>query len=1129
MQCPRCQAQNEQAAKFCEDCGARLEAVCPSCGQPVGTGKKFCRSCGASLIVADRSRFTSPESYTPKHLAEKILTSKAALEGERKQVTVLFADLKGSMELLADRDPEEARKLLDPVLERMMEAVHRYEGTVNQVMGDGIMALFGAPLAHEDHAVRACYAALRMQEAVHGYTENVRRTHGVDVQIRVGLNSGEVVVRAISNDLRMDYTAVGRTTHLAARMEQLAPPGHTLMTVHTLRMAEGYVHVKPLNRVPVRGLNEPVEVYEMTGLGPVRKPFQASIAAGFNRFVGRAAEFAQLHRALERSAEGHGQVVAVVGEPGVGKSRLFYELAHSDQVVHRWRLFETGGLSYGAAMTYLPVIDLLKAYFKVQDQDDHETVRQKVMRTLLTLDGELQLTLPAIFALLDVPVEDPRWEALDPAQRRRRTLEAVKRLLLRESQVQPVLLVVEDLHWIDPETQAVLDSLVDSVATARLLLLINYRPEYQQRWANKTHYTQLRLDPLLSEDAQVFLRELLGEGENLKPLKRLLIERTEGNPFFLEESVRMFVETGALVGQRGAYQWATSAVRIQVPATVKAILAARLDRLPEMDKHLLQMAAVIGTTIPAPLLQALADLSEDVLHGSLARLQAAEFLYETGLFPDLLYTFKHALTRDVAYESLLKEHRGLLHARIVDVIERRYPDRLVEHVEWLGYHAFLGEVWEKAVQYLRQAGTKAFDRSLNREAVECFEKALEALQHLPDTRHAIERASDVWFDLKGPLIALGEYGRLRQSLNEAQRLAQALGDQRRLGQVLGFQTYSLRQMGDYDRALDAGQRAVALATATGNREGLNEANFFIAQVHFNLGNFRQAIEFYRTLMEALDVDAITKTVERGGPRRALLIRIFPALLGRTQLAVCLAELGDFPEGFYYGEQALRIAEHLDHAYANTAADSGVGRLYLSKGEFDQAIRCLERGLSACQTAEIPELVPFVGAVLGVAYVRSNRVSEAIPLLEKVLETAISMGIMAGRSFFVRALADAYVVGGRIDEGIALAGRALVLSRQQRERAEEASTLRLFGEIYSNLDSPPQQKAEGSYHGALALATELRMRPLVAHCHLGLGKLYCRTGKREQAQEQLTTARSMYREMDMRFWLEQAEAEIVLPG
>ena len=553
-----------------------------------------------------------PLAYTPPYLAEKILTSRSVLEGERKQVTVLFADLKGSMELLADRDPEEARQLLDPVLERMMAAVHRYEGTVNQVMGDGIMALFGAPLAHEDHTVRACYAALAMQTAVKQYAAEVQRSHGVPVPIRVGLHAGEVVVRAIGSDLHMDYTAVGQTTHLTARMEQMALPGSILLTQAVLRLAEGYVQVTPLGPIPVKGVAAPVDVFELVDTSGIRRRLQATAARGLTRFVGRDTEFAALVQALERAGAGHGQVVAVVGEAGVGKSRLVYEGVHSHHM-QGWRVLESTSVSYGKATPYFPVLDLLRRYAHLDERDDPRTIRAKVTGQLLTLDETLQDAIPPLLALLDALPDDSPFLALDPLQRRQRTLAALKRVLLRESQVQPVLVVFEDLHWIDTETQALLDNLVESLPTAHFLLLVNYRPEYQHGWGSKTFYTQVRLDPLPPASAEAFLAGLLGDAPSLAPLLPLLLARTAGNPFLLEESVRTLVETAALVGTPGAYRLAAPRQNMPVPATVQAVLAARIDRLAPEEKGLLQTAAVLGTDVPFGLLRAIAVVPEAAL------------------------------------------------------------------------------------------------------------------------------------------------------------------------------------------------------------------------------------------------------------------------------------------------------------------------------------------------------------------------------------------------------------------------------------------------------------------------------------------------------------------------------------
>ena len=795
------------------------------------------RPCQAAGKVA----FAPSTAYTPKHLAEKILTSRGALEGERKQVTVLFADIKDSTELIKDLDPEAAQQLIDPALHIMMDAVHRFEGTVNQVLGDGIMALFGAPIAHEDHALRAGYAALAMQAAMQPYAEDVRRQHGAALRIRVGLNAGEVVVRAIGNDLHMDYSAVGQTVHLAARMEQLAPPGSILLTAATLRLVEGLVRVTALGPLPVKGLPEPVEGFELLGASDLRRRLQVAAARGLTRFVGRQSELAALYQAVERAGAGHGQVVAAVGEAGVGKSRLVYEVVHSHRL-QGWLVLESASVSYGKATPYFPVLDLLKRYTHVEDRDETRTIRAKVTGQVLTLDEALQETVPALLWLLDALPEDHPFLSLDPPLRRRRTLDALKRILVRESQVQPLLLVFEDLHWIDTETQALLDSLVESLPTVRLLLLVNSRPEYQHGWGSKTYYTQLRLDPLPPANAEEFLQALLGDDSSLVPLKQLLIARTQGNPFFLEESVQALVEAGVLVGERGAYRLATPLDSLQVPVTVQAVLAARIDRLPPEEKRLLQTAAVIGTEVSLPLLQAIADLPEEALHRGLAHLQAAEFLYEARLFPDLAYTFKHALTHEVAYGTILQERRRTLHAGIVEASETLYRGRLIDQIERLAHHALRGELWDKAVAYCRQAGDKAVARSASREAVTCFEQALVALEHLPEGRERHEQAIDVRFGLRHALNQRLEHGRVLTYLREAEGLAQALGDQRRLGWGAAYMTNCFGDIGDLQRAVEVGQRALALAGTLGDTALQVVTHLFLGRAYYNLGDYPQAID-----------------------------------------------------------------------------------------------------------------------------------------------------------------------------------------------------------------------------------------------------------------------------------------------
>jgi class 3 adenylate cyclase/tetratricopeptide (TPR) repeat protein len=1117
MRCSQCGFENRATVRFCEECGVKLELRCSACGTTVPVGRKFCGGCGQSLSTADTPapRFAAPDAYTPRHLAGKILTSKAALEGERKQVTVLFADLKGSMELFADRDPEDARKILDPVLELMMEAVHRYEGTVNQVMGDGIMALFGAPLAHEDHAVRACYAALRMQEAVRRYSDDLRRAQGVEVQIRVGVNSGDVVVRSIGSDLRMDYTAVGQTVHLAARMEQLAAPGSIRLTAGTLHLAESFVQVTPLGPVPIKGLDEPLDVFELVGAGAARTRLEAAARRGLTRFFGRNAELEQLCGALDRASLGHGQVVAVVGEPGVGKSRLFWELTHSHRV-QGWLILEATSVSYGKATAYLPVIELLRGYFGIESRDDPRKIREKVTGKVLTLAPALGPAVPAFLALLDVPVDEASWHALDPPQRRQQTLDAVKRLLLRESEAQPLMVIFEDLHWIDGETQALLDSLIESLPAARLLLLVNYRPEYQHAWGGKTYYRQFRIDPLPPESADELLDALLGPDVVLRPLKQLLVERTEANPLFLEENVRALVETAVLAGERGAYRLTRPVESLKIPATVQVILAARIDRLGPEAKRLLQAAAVIGKDVPMPLLLAIADAPEREVRVELTHLQAAEFLYETRLFPDLEYTFKHALTHEVAYGALLHDKRRALHARIVNAIETLHRDRLGEHLERLAHHARDGELREKAVHYLRQAGLKAFNRWALAEARRWFEQALGVLEALPESRSVLEQAFDVRLELRPALNQLGEARQVLQRLGEAESLADRLNDDHKRGSVCVFMTVIHMQLGELEKALAIGTRALDIAVRRGDLRLRIPATSVLVTTHYERGDYERVVELATGNLQALPADWVHERFGRSAPA---------SVYDRCWLGLSLGELGRFAEAAACLEEAIRLAELTQHAYTVGSAYRAAGMLELVKGDWARARSLLQHAIAAFRTGNIVLLLPstvsasaWVLAQLGEATEALNRLQEG----EEFLGRQASSGTVGGQGWANRSMGRACLLLGRLDEARRI-GEAVVSSRDHHGFLAHA--LSLLGDLATHPDQFDAQRGEAHYRRALSLAEPRGMRPLVAHCHLGLGKLYRRTGKRQEAQQHLTTATTMYRDMDMRFWREQAEAEI----
>jgi class 3 adenylate cyclase/tetratricopeptide (TPR) repeat protein len=1048
------------------------------------------------------------------------LAGRAALEGERKQVTILFADVVGSTELIRDRDPEDAQRLLDGAVRLMMTAIHRYEGTVSRLMGDGLMAMFGAPVAHEDHAIRACYAALAMLDSCRAYANDVRKTHGAAIQIRVGINSGEVIVRLISDDLHMDYTAMGQTVHLASRLEGLANIGTALLAPTAQSLVQGFVDTRALGPISVKGLDQPLEVFELVGVGAVRTRLQVAAVRGLTRFVGRERELELARGALERVGDGLGQVVALVGEPGVGKSRLIHEVTASSSAAN-WLMLRIGAVSYGKATSYLPIVDLLKSFCRIEPGEDGETMRERVTSRIQTLDRALDTVVTPLLALLDLPTEDASWDALDPPRRRRATLDAVKRLLLRQSREQPLLLVVEDLHWIDAETRVLLDELVDSLPSARILLLVSYRPEFRHEWMDRDYFTELRIDPLPTGSTDELLTDLLGDDPALRPVMALLTARTDGNPLFLEEAVRTLVETGALVGERGGYRLTRPVTDVQVPATVQAVLAARIDRLAAAEKRLLQTAAVIGKDVPFDLLQAIADQSDGAdLQLSLLHLQAAELVYPVGQFPEPEYTFKHALTHEVAYGGLLHDRCRELHGRIVDAVERLYPDRLTEHVERLAHHTLRAEAWEKALMYGRQAGSRDMSRSALREAATWFEGALFALRRLPESSATMEQAIDVSIDLRGALNQLGESRRAFGFLEEAKKFALQLGDRRRLARVL-ISTNSYHYMsGAADSAVVVSQQALTIGTELGDLALQAAALHCLGQDRFARGEFQLAVHHFTRALEHM-------AGESGGPRELIGSSSLLAQHTRSCLAWALAELGECAEANAIADDAGRVAAASGHLGSVMASLIYRGLVRVRTGDPREAIPLLERGRDLMYEMNLQGGIAFGGmcGALGDAYVQVGRLDDALPLLERVRTHNLNLNNIS--DYFIGAvpLGEAYRLAGRHAEALRLTVEAVDLATKVGERGSQARALRVLAEVQADHDRHDLGVAERTFREALSLAEALEMRPLQAHCHLDLGKLYRRVGRMKDARAELSTAVNMLREMEMTFWLPEAEAEL----
>jgi tetratricopeptide (TPR) repeat protein len=806
-------------------------------------------------------------------------------------------------------------------------------------------------------------------------------------------------------------------------------------------------------------------------------------------------------------------VCAIVGDAGVGKSRLLREFTSSHRF-NAWRILESASVSYGRTTSYLSVIDLLKGYFHIQDQDDVRDIREKVTGTVLTLDDTLKPILPALLTLLGVPTNDTDWSALDPVQRRQRTIEAVTRVWLQESRVQPLLIVLEDLHWIDAETQDVLDSLVESLPASRVLLLINYRPEYRHGWGNKGYCTQLRLDALPAASAAELLHALVGDDGSLDGLKQILIARTGSNPFFLEESVRALVETGALVGDRGAYRQPRPIDAMQVPASVQALLAARIDRLSPQDKRLLQAAAVVGMDVPQTLLEAIADTSDGTFSSGLAHLLEADFLRKSSLFPAHEYAFKHALTHEVAYSSLLHDRRRALHLKVLDALEGASESTTRRDIDQLARHALGGDAWRKAATYLRQAGRRAIAQSAYPAAALQLEQALRALEQLPESPEVLAEAIDLRLDLRVALIPLQRYDEALTLMREAEVVATKLGDSARLGWVLAYLCARLRNvLGEHRHAAEVGRRALAIAVERSDRKLEREATYRSGQAYYALGDYRQAMDLFSRTAHSDDAGSSQD------PSSPLF-----ASWSHAWLAMALANVGRFVEASSHAIEAIRIAEAADHPFTMVEALTACGGVSLAQGELIQAMEMLERALALARDWKFRSWATL--SRLGYAYALSERPAEARAILEEVARSQTTLSSMGlGRALQLAWLAETYARNGQFDQASERGQEALSLARQHEERGHEAWAQRILGEIASRRPGLTDARlAEDHYRRALTIATELGLRPLVAHCQLGLGALYRHIGQHGPSAECLSMASTMYREMGMASWLVQADGD-----
>jgi len=1028
--CKGCGQRTDDRERVCGACGTLLPQPCPNCQVRNDPEARFCTGCGSSR-------------ETPA--------------GERKHVTVLFADLEGATAMIAGIDPEDAHETIDPALRTMRSVVRGYGGSVNRVAGDGIMALFGAPRALEDHAVQACYAALAL-------TEEIPRVTGDLLRVRVGLHSGDVLVRGIENDFATDYDAVGETPHVAHRMETLAPSNGACASAATIRLAEGWVQARSLGRIRVRGLRERLEVFELLGRARVASTLDARATRGLTRFVGRAEEMALLQRTLEQVERGKGAAVAISGEAGIGKSRLTRELCER-AAARGWRTVVEGGLSDGQATSYRPLGRLLRAWLQVDEHQSQQEVRASLRRHVDAIGAVFDRHLAGLQSLLDLPVDDPAWADLDPAQRQAEIIDALAALVLLSASGTPHLVVLEDLQRADEETRVALATLAERVADASVLLLVTERVEAGSGLWQAPGLHRIPLAPLVERDERRILDLLLGPDASLDPLKSVLAERTGGNPLYLEESVRDLIDAGLLAGEGGAFRFLGRLQTLRIPGSVKDVIASRIDRLQARLIPPLQTAAVVGRRFTRDVLSALLEEGGEGLAAALAELEERGFVHPVGDGDDPAWAFRHALIQEVAYQGLLRHRRRELHARVVGVIEGLHPDRLVEHVDELAEHALAGQLWDRAARYRLMSCKAAIERSASRQAVATFDRALETFDQMPRDQTIAKASIDLRAVVLNALLPLGDHERLLRNLREAEQLAESIGDLRRLGLVQSNLGMTLWLSGQNAAALEMTQKALAIATRLGNEALALGTMFNLGMIHHALGEYRQAIEVHAEILPALTGARESQRMNWGG---------YPGVFVRTFLAQSCLELGRTDEAADYVAYGSALADRFRHPYSQAMIRSIEGQLLLARDRPTEAIAMLDETLALCLAKEIHTMRPLIAARLAMAWLRIGEVRRPGEILAPVLEPEVfrRSGVYIWADLFLAA-AETHLAAGATDEAVRYTRDAEILCRRNGALGQLAYSLELLGRIDRD-----REDAATATREAAEIARRLGMLPLL---------------------------------------------------
>jgi class 3 adenylate cyclase/tetratricopeptide (TPR) repeat protein len=1103
MQCPNCQFENPVDAKFCNECGRKLELVCNQCNKTNPPGSKFCNECGHNLnglIHPPALDYAEPQSYTPKYLAQKILKTRSSIEGERKIVTVFFADVANFTSLAEKLDPEDAHNIMDGAFQILMENIHRFEGTINQFTGDGVMALFGAPVAHEDHFQRACHAALSIQSDLKNYGAKLKKTYKVDFLMRIGINSGPVVVGSIGDDLRMDYTAIGNTTNLASRMETLAKPGTIMVSASTHRLARDFFHFKFIESVKIKGLDAPQKAYQLIKTSDVGTRIAASVARGLTSFVGRKNSTAALMDIYKMARIEDGQVVGILGEAGVGKSRLlleFIKLLPNGEFTY----LEGRCLHYGGAMSYLPVLDIIRSYFKIKDGDKESQIKEKLTSTIDALNKNLIPGLAPFEELLSVKVDNEEFTSLSPQQKRELTFEAIRGLFIRISQDKPLIIAVEDLHWIDRTSEEFLDYLIGTLANCKIMLLLLYRPEYTHQWTSKSCYTQVSLTQLGTPSSLQLIQAIL-EGDEIAPeIKELILARASGNPLFIEEFTQTLLENGTIKCEDHSFILNGAASDIDVPDTIQGLIAARIDRLEDNIKRIMQVASVIGRDFTYRILKSITGLHEE-LKTYLLNLQGLEFIYEKRLFPELEYIFKHALIQEVTYYSLLKTRRKELHRKVGETMEEQFAERLNEYSNIIGEHFLHGEDWERAYVYLSRAGDTAIRLYAHAEARTHFTNSLTALDHLKDSEKNIKRRVDNIIKLTVSSWLTDPADVLLKRLDEAESLIESLSESAEISP----------------------EDALRLA----------RVHFWIGRAYYQRGDMKEALGYYKKVLpvaqQAADPEllviptgaigqalVVQGHLEKGFGMLGQAIPMFEKasrwpewIQAKSFYGAAIAGTGDWKQGLAECQDALAKSNEFRSFTGIGVSQNCIGYAYLFGGELQKAMEAAKAAVDASKQSR-DLIYQYVGYALwawsagryGQLDIATDKITKSQTVAQqlggKVIMGDVSLAARAEIAFFK----------GDWQDAIMLAKQTLEVAQMTGAVWSAGIAYRVWAQTLVNLDSPDWDEAEKLFAESLSVLEAGKNRLEAARTHLAWGIASHNHGNTDTANDHWDKAYSQF--------------------